>query len=308
MLTVVSWSICIFPFTQAARRLGSNTLNHFRLLLAIAFLAGTNLVVNHDAFTGIFSGEYMYSWFWLGLSGIVGLTIGDYLAFKMYAILNPRIGSVLTTLSPAAALLAGFVFLGETINVVGVAGMTITMAGVMGISLGRKERDKIPDRGHGSIVAGIVYGILSAICQGVGLVLSKKGMLHTGTLIAPLPATFMRISMGFISLLFFTIIQGKLAAVARPIVRNQNNGIKFAVMGTIFGPFLGVCLSLYTISNIDVSVAQTIFSLMPVGALFISVSLFKEKVTWQSLFGVVVSIGGVLVLIWRHMLYEAIFQ
>ncbi|CAN5666940.1 hypothetical protein BH11BAC1_BH11BAC1_26970 [soil metagenome] len=307
MLTMASWSICIFPFTQAARRLGSNTLNHIRLLLAIVFLTVTNLLINRELFFDIFSSSYSYSWCWLGLSGIVGLTIGDFFAFKMYAILSPRIGSVLTTLSPAAALVAGYILLGESVNGIGIAGMVITMIGVMSISLGRKERDTIPDHGHGSIFAGIVFGVLSAICQGVGLVLSKKGMINGAEMVSPWSATFMRITIGFLSLLIFTVVLGKLPSVVKPIAKNQNGGIKYAILGTIFGPFLGVCLSLYTISNIDVSVGQTIFSLMPVGALLISVFFFKEKITTQSLLGVVVAIGGVLILIWRAQLQSMLF-
>ena len=240
----------------------------------------------------------------MGISGIVGLTIGDFFAFRMYAILSPRTGSVLTTLSPAASLIAGYLLLGETINSIGIAGMILTMIGVIGISLGRKEREMIPDHGHGSVFAGIMFGILSAICQGVGLVLSKKGMMHEGLVVPPLPATFMRITIGFFSLLLLTVVQGKLSTVLKPVINNHGNGIKYAVMGTIFGPFLGVCLSLYTISNLDVSVGQTIFSLMPVSALLISVLFFREKVTWQSLVGVVVAISGVLILIWRTRLHE----
>jgi len=308
LLTMLSWSICIFPFTQAARRLGSNSLNHLRLLFAVFFLGIANLLLNMNFFLNMFSSMYAYNWFWLGFSGIVGLTIGDFFAFRMYAILSPRTGSVLTTLSPAASLAAAYLLLGETINGFGIVGMFITMVGVMGISLGRKERNKIPDHGHGSVLAGIVFGILSAICQGVGLVLSKKGMINGTLTVPPLPATFIRITVGFTSLLLFTIIQGKLRTVIRPILSNQDKGIKYAVMGTIFGPFLGVCLSLYTISNLDVSVGQTIFSLMPVSALLISVLFFREKVTWQSLVGVVVAIAGVMILIWRSRLQEIFFS
>lgn len=305
---MVSWSICIFPFTEGARRLGSNSLNHFRLLLAIFFFAIANLAFNLEVFLSIFSFSYSNSWLWLGLSGVVGLTIGDFFAFKMYAILNPRIGSVLTTLSPAATLISGFLLLGETINGIGIFGMILTMIGVMSISLGRVERDKIPDRGHGSIFAGIVFGILSAICQGVGLVLSKKGMVHNAEMFSPLPASFIRITIAFLSLLLFTVLKGNLKAIARPIFRNQNGGVKFAIAGTIFGPFLGMCLSLFTISNIDVSVGQTIFSLMPVCALLISMVLYKEKITLRSFYGMIVAIGGVMILIWRMQLSSLIFN
>ncbi len=308
LLTMVSWSICIFPFTEAARRLGSNSLNHFRLLLAIVFFAIANLIFNDEVFLSIFSFSYADSWLWLGLSGIVGLTIGDYFAFKMYAILNPRTGSVLTTLSPAATLISGFLLLGETINGIGIFGMILTMIGVMTISLGRVERDKIPDRGHGSIFAGIVFGILSAICQGVGLVLSKKGMVDDSMVFSPLPASFIRITIAFLSLFLFTVLQGNLATIVRPILGNRNGGIKFAIAGTVFGPFLGMCLSLVTISNIDVSVGQTIFSLMPVSALLISMVLYKEKITMRSFYGMMVAIGGVMILIWRMQLSALLFN
>src|SRR5437868_11673400 len=125
LITTVSWSIGIFPFTQAARRLGSNALNHFRLLLATVLLAITSFILNAAGFLEIFTANYLNAWLWFGLSGIVGLTIGDYFAFSMYAILGARIGSVLTTLSPAAALLLGFILTDEHISVIGIAGIVI---------------------------------------------------------------------------------------------------------------------------------------------------------------------------------------
>ena len=67
----------------------------------------------------------MEAWLWLGLSGIVALGIGDYFNYRMYVILSPRYGSVLSTLSPAAALLLGIKLLDEHINLTGIIGMFI---------------------------------------------------------------------------------------------------------------------------------------------------------------------------------------
>lgn len=304
LCTTLSWSIGIFPFTEAARRLGSNTLNHFRLLLAAVMLAATALIIDSGNFLQIFSSNYFYSWMWLSLSGIVGLSIGDYFVFKAFSIFGARTGSVLTTLAPAAALLAGSLLLGENINVIGIIGMAITIAGVIGISFGKKERKAIPDRGHGSAFAGIIAGILGAVCQGVGLALSKKGMMNVAhsITIAPVTATFMRITAATVTLFIFTMLFGKIKVVLAPVFANREQGIKHAVAGTICGPFLGVTFSLAAIRLIDVSVAQTIFSLVPAGALLISFLLYKEKISFQSLMGVIVAISGVLILIWRDYL------
>ncbi|MBK6837747.1 MAG: DMT family transporter [Bacteroidetes bacterium] len=140
LLATLSWSFCIFPFTQAARRLGSNSLNHFRLLLATILIGIISILISPQHFADLFSSPYQQAWIWLGVSGVLGLTIGDYFGFEMYAILGPRLGSVLTTFAPAAALILGTILLDEHISLIGIIGMLITILGVIAISLGKSER------------------------------------------------------------------------------------------------------------------------------------------------------------------------
>lgn len=305
LLATLSWSFCIFPFTQAARRLGSNSLNHFRLLLATIIIGLLSLLISPQQFVELFSRPYQQAWFWLGISGILGLTIGDYFGFGMYAILGPRLGSVLTTFAPAAALILGTFLLDEHISILGIIGMLITILGVIAISLGKSERVLIPDHGHGSISKGVVFGILAAACQGAGLVLAKKGMLSETEMqlsIHPIHATFIRLLIGTSSLYALSFFQGKIKEVFKPIKSNKDEGIKYAVYGTFFGPALGVTLALYAVSFIDASVAQTIFSLVPVGAIVLAFILHRERINSKSLIGVFVAILGVIILIWREKL------
>lgn len=311
LLTTFSWSIGIFPFTEAARRLGSNALNHFRLLLATVLLTLTSLIINATGFFHLFTVDYLCAWFWLGLSGIIGLTIGDYFAFSMYAILGARIGSVLTTLAPAAALILGSILLGEHISLIGILGIVITIFGVINISLGRKERVKIPDRGHGKVSKGILVGVLGALCQGAGLVMAKKGFITEEQLhhsINPVHATFIRMSVGTSAMFLLTLIRWKFSKIIAPLKENKDHGIRYAVLGTTFGPFIGVCLSLYAVSLIDVSVAQTIFSLVPVFALLFSFLFLKDKISARSLTGVLIAVCGVVILIWRNEIYLFVFH
>ena len=307
LLTTLTWSIGIFPFTQAARRLGVNPLNHFRLMLATVIIAVLCCIISWTGFSKLFSSAYSYAWFWLGLSGIIGLTIGDYFAFAMYAILGARIGSVLTTFAPAAALVLGLFILDEHISWIGIAGIACTMAGVIYLSLSRSERTGIPDHGHGSVFKGIIFGILAALCQGAGLVLAKKGFqtgIISGHEIQPMNATFIRLSVGTSSLILLTLFQRRWKEISEPILQNKNKGLPFAVAGTFFGPVAGVTLSLYTVLFIDPSFAQTIFSLVPVFALFIARIFLKEKISAKAIVGVCVAIAGVMILIWRDQLNQ----
>jgi drug/metabolite transporter (DMT)-like permease len=71
------------------------------------------------------------------------------------------------------------------------------------------------------------------------------------------------------------------------------------VLGTLFGPALGMSLSIYTVSLLDPSVAQTIFSLLPAFAYLLSAIFMKDKITGKSMMGLGIAIVGVVVLIWR---------
>ena len=307
-----SWAICVFPFTKAGRLMTVASMNLFRLVIGTIMIMLLASVVETNNFLSIYSYKYLQAWLWLGLSGILALGIGDYFNYRMYVILSPKHGSVLSTLSPAAALLLGIKLLDEHINLVGITGMIITIVGVMSMSLGRTERNTIPDHGHGSVFAGIVFGIIAAICNGAGLVLSKKGFLMqaaTGNIIQPITASFIRFITGTFLVLLVTFLNRKLVLNWQNIKSQPWSTLKIALTGTIFGPLLGVSFALTAIQYMDVAVAQTIFALVPVVALLISHFVYKEKITKYALAGAIVAILGVAILIWRitiEGMYQAI--
>ena len=298
----ICWAICVFPFTKAGRLMSVASMNLFRLVVGTILVMLLAVIIETNNFLAVFSYNYIQSWLWLGLSGILALGIGDYFNYRMYVILSPRHGSVLSTLSPAAALLLGIKLLDEHINMVGITGMAITIIGVVSMSLGRAERSNIPDHGHGSVFKGIVLGIIAAICNGAGLVLSKKGFLMqaaTGNTIQPVTASFVRFITGTLTVLLVTFLNKKLIPNWRNIKMQPVSVLRIALTGTIFGPVLGVSFALTAIQYIDVAVAQTIFALVPVVALLISHFVYKEKVTRYALAGTLVAISGVAMLIWR---------
>lgn len=309
LLTTLSWSIGIFPFTVAARRLGANSLNHFRLALAMLMMLVIAILTSGPAsFLRLFSSEMFSSWCWLGLSGIIGLTIGDHFGFAMFAILGPRLGSVLSTFAPGAALITGYFLTHDRMSLIGIIGMIITALGVIVLSLGRDERSLHQESPHGSMLKGVIFGILAAFCQGAGLVLAKKGLTGSTGSVPPFQATFIRLTAATVSLFVLSIFLGRLKSILIPIRENHENGLRYAVLGTVFGPVLGVSLSLFTVSFLDASVAQTIFSLVPVTTLMISVLFFREPLRPKMAAGVLVAVAGVLLLVWRDSIEHFIFN
>ncbi|MEO7768833.1 MAG: EamA family transporter, partial [Ferruginibacter sp.] len=68
------------------------------------------------------------------------------------------------------------------------------------------------------------------------------------------------------------------------------------------GPLFAVGSAMISIQYINVAVAQTIFSLVPVWAFIVAYFYFKEKISPRAIAGVICAIIGVGILIWRNEL------
>ena len=64
-------------------------------------------------------------------------------------------------------------------------------------------------------------------------------------------------------------------------------------MGAIFGPFIGVSLSLMAVQYTNTAVASTIMATTPIIILIPYVLFYKRKVTFIEVLGAILSVGGV---------------
>lgn len=307
LLTTVCWSIGIFPFTEAAKRLGTAALNQYRLFLAWIIISILLLIFYPISIHQLFSTPHVNHYFFLGLSGIIGFTIGDYFSFSSFKLLGPKLGSLYTTIAPGAALIAGYLILDQKMNLIGGFGILISISGVIWLTLSRKDKIASENAGFERNPMGILFGVIGALCQGTGLVLSKLGMDAYSEKLPTLHAVWIRLLFAFGAAFLISIVTGRLKKNSMPIFTNQNNGLPYMGLGTLFGPVLGVSFSLLAIQHIPVAAAQTIFALLPIVVLPINYFYYKERITAQAIFACLVAIFGVFILIWRDSVKLWIF-
>lgn len=310
VLTALTWSFGMFPFTEAAKRLGTNALNLFRLVLAVILLSIGTILFTEVSFSDLYTSPTSQHWLWLGISGIIGLALGDYCGFSAFVLIGTRLSSVFNTLSPAAALLFGFFINHEQINLIGLTGMTITIGGIIWLSLGKSEKQRSSHLGPGVYVKGIAFAVLSAICQGVGVALSQRGLniQVEGSNINAIHASLIRMIAATAGVVCIAVLSGRLMQFVLPVFKNKNKGIGYAVAGTVFGPVIGMTFSMQAVSLTSASVAQTIFSLLPVFVLVLAHFFYNERITFKSFLGAVIAIAGVIILIWRDTIFNSFFS
>ena len=129
------WTFCSLCFAAAARRIGALSLNAYRLTLAVGLLGGTHILL----LGSLVPDASQSQWFYLALSGIVGLTVGDFAYFAALSYIGPRKGVLLLGQAPIFTLIAAYLILDELPGFWNLVGIGVTLAGVFIVLMEKRE-------------------------------------------------------------------------------------------------------------------------------------------------------------------------
>ena len=235
-----SWTATALLSEFGSKRLGNLTLNVLRMALAMVFSLVLFGVVTGSPLPAGASTEAMG---WMLLSGLVGYVIGDFCLFQCYIIIGSRYGQLFMTLAPLSAALMAWVTLGQQMKAISVVAMLVTLFGI-GISvLGRGEHHKVSLK---LPLNGVLFATGAAVCQGVGLVLSKIGMDHYDMAalvdlgvpewLVPFSANFYRCVAGIIGFSILLYYRDEMGQFREAM--HDKKGLSVATATTIFGLFV----------------------------------------------------------------------
>ena len=285
-----SWTATALLSEYGSKRMGNLTLNVLRMSLALLFS-----VVLFTATCGspVPPGITATSGLWMLLSGLVGYVIGDFCLFQCYIIIGSRYGQLFMTLAPLAAALMAWVSLGQQMSAMSIVAMVVTLAGISLSVLGRGEHHRVSLR---LPLGGVLFAVGAAVCQGIGLVLSKIGMDHfdatqTPAWLVPFSANSIRCLAGIVGFTLLHYFRDGFSPL-RQALRDRKD-MTVATATTIFGPFIGVGFSLLAVQYTSAGIASTLMALTPVIIILPSWWLFHQPVTWRTVTGAVISVVGV---------------
>jgi drug/metabolite transporter (DMT)-like permease len=132
------------------------------------------------------------------------------------------------------------------------------------------------------------------IGQAGGMVLSKIGMQTDSGYLDAFSATQVRAIAAFICFILFFTITKRWRDVRNALC--DTRAVVFTSMGAVFGPFIGVSLSLLTLHYLTTGVASTFFALVPITIIPFSIFLQKEHVSIRAVIGACTAVAGVYLL------------
>lgn len=288
-----SWTATALLSEFGSKRMGNLVLNVLRMSLALLFGMGLFWVTTGSPLP--LSGS-MQAYGWLLLSGLVGYVIGDYCLFQCYIIIGSRFGQLFMTMAPLAAAFTAWLALSEYMTLTSILAMLVTLVGIAISVLGRGEHHRVSLK---LPLSGVLFAIGAAVCQGVGLVLSKIGLNYyeasidgeQAAWLLSFSANFFRCIAGLIG---FTLLLYYKEGL-RPLRKAFHDKVDMvtATTTTIFGPFVGVGFSLMAVQYTSAGIASTLMALTPIIIILPSYWLFRQPITLKGVIGALISVVGV---------------
>jgi drug/metabolite transporter (DMT)-like permease len=289
LATSILWSFTSIQFTLAGRRVGAETVNRIRLVLAVVLLSAVHLVFYGRAWP---AGVPFDRWRWLGLSGIVGLVIGDGCLFRAFVLIGPRRSMLLMTLSPVVSTLLAWAWFGETLLWFEIAAIVVTIGGIAWVVSETQTGTTLPPMDGRRQVLGSLYGLGGAVGQSVGLILSKHGLAGG---FSPLSATLMRLIVASVGIWLLALVRGQVGGTRQAL--RDGKAWWFIVGGVATGPTAGVFLSMVAVQYAHVGIASTLMALSPIMLIPLTRWVLAERASSRAISGTVVALAGAAALI-----------
>jgi drug/metabolite transporter (DMT)-like permease len=287
------WASASLIFSAANRLMQPSSVNLLRLLFALLMMFITNLIQTQSLLPPATS----HQWLYLSLSGVIGLGLGDLALFYAFDAVGPRLAMLVAASAPVMAALLGWIFLREALTPLALVGMFITLVGISWVVLEKPEtpRSNLPAQSSNNLRRGVIFGLLAAAGQAIGVLLTKHGMTQ-GTPLDARDAAFLRTLSASAVMLPLQALWYKRKPTNALNVSNPTRGLLLIAIGAFMGTYIGMSLSMVAARDAELGKAQTILSLPPVLILPLSYFIQKEHISLRAVLGAIVAMLGTALL------------
>lgn len=290
--TALTWAFGATLFGMAGKRSSAVLVNAVRLPAGATLLWLTWLVTTGTLWPAGFT---LKQHLWLGLSGSLGLAVGDSFYYKGIMLAGPRRASLMLAATPVVAALVAWPVLGEALDGQAVLGISIVLAGILIAVLGRDpgsgEHHGLPRR---DIMLGLGAALICAVASAVGNVLAKLGMPGDTP---PLGASLVR---GWWAVFAMGVFLSSRRSALKNVGALRDPKVwRPMSVAVVIGPFLGMWMAVTSLKLTEMGVASVLMNTVPLTVMLPAWIFHRDRPSASSLVGVAVAIGGGGVLMLR---------
>lgn len=245
----IVFSLSAMAVSAVAGRVGVWQLGRWQMGIAFVLTALSSTLV------GGWSTVQPWHFCLLAASAATGIMLATTTYLAAIHAAGPRITALLFSLAAPFAVLEGWLFLDETLNLAQLGGIGLILFGIVLAILA--ENDPHPDdKPAKPLWMGVVLGGVTAIGQATGSLLARPAM-EAGVE----PFTAMAIRSGLGGLFFVAMMVFPFARAPRLVLGRDLRNVS---LSAFFGMFLGMVLMMAALGRGDVGIVSTLTSTTPI--------------------------------------------
>lgn len=221
----------------------------------------------------------------LGISGVIGIAIGDSAYFASLKRIGPNNTLLLESLAPPLSGLLALLALGVALSFGAWFGVLLTTVSVAFVIFN-------PDREQQVSRSGIGFGLLASVCQASGVVISHFALVAGD--VNPLLGALIRLSIGVLAvMLVISFVEKSPWSSMKAHLKGMLQKDWLLLLAAIFiGTFIALWLQQIALKYANPAVAQTLIATSPLFMLGIY-KLKGQKLTRRAILGTISAVVGV---------------
>ena len=276
--SAASWAFATVVFDRLGKVIPAAGMTFFKGLFSLVLMLILILC------TGGFDALSPHDFFFLALSGIIGISIGDTLFFRSLQDLGAKVQVLYFMLGQIVTMLLSFLLLGEVLTIEVYIGAMILLCGIIIVTIGKQED-------HPNKARGIIGGFASILCFSISSIMVKVSIADVGV---P-TATFWRMFFSTVSVMFIGFTSKRFVTWYTPL--KQTRTLLLFLLNVVVITYGGFLLSMLAIKHITVSLASVLSTTEPVFVLILAFLINHERVSKRELIGAAVTIAGLLIIL-----------
>ncbi len=249
--------------------------------------------------------------FYLIISVIMNIVIGDTAFFESQNKLGIKIATPIVNTYPYFTIILAIIFLNEFISYEVILGSLILIPGVILLSVDRAENENQDDlienkrakRFDDDKVKGLIYVMIAVFCYSLGMLFTTIGTVN----IDPILANSIRVPVATIGLLFLMRVSNKANLDKKSLETElkddfnpftwSNKFIILMLTSGLLGTYFSSLFLVLSVQEIGASRSAILFSTGPFFSLPIAIYWLKEKLSYFTILGTIMTVVGLWVIL-----------
>ncbi len=264
LMAAMCWGVGLTGLKSFDNLATPRALNYFKTIFSMTLLVALALILQSSFPTDI------TFWFFMGLSGVLGIGIGDTMLFKSLQLIGSQYTTMTMLLVPGFAFLLGWYFLGEVISTYQWVGFSIIIFSIVLMVLTDSKSRELNSRKN--LIIGLLLGATTSLLQAIGMLLIKSyGSNHHFTWV-----TVARLLGAFVILGLMNKSNPVVFSLKLYSSMGKKNFRKLCIL-LFLGSFIGLTLLTIGTQLSPVAIAAVLSSTVPIWAFLVSLVFLKSK-------------------------------